>query len=129
MVAVKSCRLLLAHFAQPAGEQFERIVPEGVNLDGLPPARGDDPVIHLRVHPGKLVAFLALAKQSVFGFDMKIKIGPAQMMLDDVAERWQEGREGGAIASRVAIAAKRVKKPERRVRRVIKPFLLSIGKH
>ena len=44
----------LIFLAQPGFEQAERIIPKRVDFDGLAPARGDYPVVHLCVHPGEL---------------------------------------------------------------------------
>src|SRR3954467_10745482 len=56
---------MLSGLPEPARQQFERVIPERVNLDRFAPTRRDDPVAHFRVHPGELHPFLALHEQAV----------------------------------------------------------------
>ena len=60
---------VVAFFPQPPGQQRQRVVPERVDLHRLAAPRRDDPVVHLRIHPGELVAFLPLPDQAVRGID------------------------------------------------------------
>src|SRR5256712_2632602 len=48
-----------------ARHRAQRVVPEGVDLDRLARTRRDDPVAHLRVHPGELHTRLAGREQPV----------------------------------------------------------------
>ena len=50
-------------------------------------------------------------------------------MLGDVDQDRQEEPQGDAVLRFLQVTPERVKEPERRVRRVIKPFLLAVGKH
>src|SRR5262245_19392473 len=49
-------RVLVTDPASPALEKPEGVVPERVDLDGLPAARRDHPAVTLGVHPGELIA-------------------------------------------------------------------------
>src|ERR1044071_6549941 len=72
--------------AQPFRDQTKRVIPKCVDLDRLPAARRDDPIAHLRIHPGKMVIFFALDKQAVGGINVNVEARPAHVMLNDVDE-------------------------------------------
>ena len=94
--------VVLPGVAQPANEQSKRVIPKRVDLDRFSAPRCHHPIAHLRVHPGELITFLALAKQTVARIDVDIKLRPAQMMLDDVDQGRQQKFERGAIVVRVS---------------------------
>ncbi len=73
--------VFLAFLAEPVFEQAQRIVPERVDFDGFAAARGDDPAVHFRIHPGELIALRALAQQAVRGIDADAEARAAQMVL------------------------------------------------
>src|SRR5580698_68177 len=50
-----SAPIVLLRRLQPARKQYEGVVEEGVDLDGLSPAGCHHPVAHLGVHPGELI--------------------------------------------------------------------------
>ncbi len=78
-------RFALFH-ADPAFEEAQGIVPKRVDFDRLAASGRDDPAIDFRVHPGKLIALLALFQKAVARIDGDAELGAAQMMLDDVAK-------------------------------------------
>src|SRR6266568_5662432 len=122
-------RSLFPSFAQPIRQQAKRIVPKRVDLDRLSAAGCHDPVVHFRVHPGELITGFALREQSIVWIDANIKSRAAQMMFGDVDQRGQKKFEGVEIFCAFKVTAERVKKPERRVGRVINAFARAIRKH
>ena len=71
-------------FPQPSGQQSQRVVPKGIDFNGFAATRRNDPVTHLRIHPGELIILLALSKKAVFRINMDIKVGAAEVMLHDI---------------------------------------------
>ena len=51
------------------------------------------------------------------------------MVVDDVHQRWQQEPQRDVILRVFEITPERMEEPERRVRGVIKTFLLPVGKH
>ena len=84
---------------QPALKKFERAVPEGVDLDGFSAPWSDDPIVHFCVHPGKLVAFGALAKEPVVRIDSDAETGSTQMMVHDVEQLGEDKSQSGFVVS------------------------------
>ena len=125
-LAAGSLTLLLR---DPAGQQAERVVPEGVDLDGLATARRHDPVVHLGIHPGELIPLGALAEQPISGIDADAEARAAQVVVDDVAQDREQQLERRTVVGRDEVAVERVEEPERRVGRVIEAFLLAFGEH
>src|SRR5206468_11544061 len=68
---------------QPIREQLKRVIPEGIDLDWLAAAWRHDPIIHLRVHPSKLITFFAFREQTVGRIDMNIELRSTQVLLED----------------------------------------------
>src|SRR5207248_8553479 len=56
--------LRIAQLATPERHQAERVVPEGIDLDGLAVPRRDHAVADARVHPGELDAWGTRGEQS-----------------------------------------------------------------
>src|SRR5215217_9693145 len=75
------------HLANPLLEQSQRIEPERVDLDRLSTPRCDDPVVHLRIHPGQLVARFPLAQQAVGGIYADPEPRAGHVTTDDIGER------------------------------------------
>src|SRR2546427_5717965 len=105
-------RSLFVIFAQPIREQTECVVPKGVDLHRLAATRSDDPVPHLRVHPGKLITFLALREQAVVWIDMDVESRSAQMMFGDVDQRGQKKFQCCAVGGSLEIAVQCVQEPK-----------------
>ena len=82
----------------------------------------------LGVHPGELVVFLPLSQQAIVGIDADTETRTLQMMRDDVGQFRQQLAQKFAIGSYFEITLQRVKKPQRRVRGMINPFLLALRK-
>ena len=95
---------VLAAVAHPVFEEPEGVVPERVDLHRLTAPGRDDPVVHLGVHPGELVALGTLAQQAVRGIDADAEPGAAQVVIDDVEEDRQEMVEGLPVAGGVEVA-------------------------
>src|SRR6266513_2348920 len=114
---------------QPIREQLKRVIPEGIYLDWLAAAWRHDPIIHLRIHPSKLITFFAFREQTVGRIDMNIELRSTQVLLDNVYQSGQEKLQRRAIIRYVDITGERMKEPERRVSGVIKTLLRAIGKH
>src|SRR6476620_8426728 len=53
------------HLLSPQGHQAERVVPQGLHLYRLSPARRHDPVLYLGIHPRQLITRGAGLEQSV----------------------------------------------------------------
>ena len=120
---------VLAHFTQPTFQKLERIKPERVNFHRFPAPRRDDPLAHLRVHPGELRACESLHEQAVREIEMDIEFRPADMRFHDFQQRRQEELERDLIVRLRQVAAQSVKEPQGRVRGVIEALVLSIGEH
>ena len=73
--------------AGPGGSDAERVDPEGLHLDGLAGAGGDDPVADLGVHPGELLA-------GAGGMDEAVRVH-ADAVAGAVAVGGEDGRAGG----------------------------------
>src|SRR5438046_5394628 len=114
---------------QPIREQLKRVIPEGIDLDWLAAAGRHDPIIHLRVHPSKLITFFAFRKQTVGRIDMNIELRSTQVLLDNVYQSGQEKLQRRAIIRYVDVTGERMKEPERRVSGVVKTLLRAIRKH
>jgi len=96
------------------------VVPEGVDLDRLARAGCDDPVIHLRVHPGQLHRRLAGREQSVARIlpDPVPRAGAVKS--DDLLERRVEIFEESVVVVRGrVVCANRLEVPERRIDGVV----------
>src|SRR5207245_11727789 len=106
------CRPALMLLAQPAFEEAERVIPQGVDLNGLAAAGRYYPVPNLGVHPGKLVAFLSLCHETVGRIDMDAEARAAQMVGDDVLQSGQKEPERFAVARVLEVAPERVEEPE-----------------
>jgi len=78
---------VVADFAQPIREQAEGVVPKRIDLHCLSSARSDDPIVHLRIHPRKLILVLALREQAVVWINVNIIFRAVQMMFGDVGQR------------------------------------------
>ena len=116
--------------AQPAFQQAQGVVPQGVDLDRLAAPRRHDPVADLGVHPGQLIACRALSQQAVAGVHADAEVRAPQMMLDDVAAASAAAAEacrGRSVTVEITIEG--VEEPERGVGRVIEAFLLALGEH
>src|SRR5438876_7587620 len=112
---------------QPIREQLKRVIPEGIDLDWLAAAWRHDPIIHLRVHPSKLITFFAFREQTVGRIDMNIELRSTQVLLDNVYQSGQEKLHRRAIIRYVDITGERRKEPERRVSGVRETLLRAIG--
>ena len=120
MLAEARGRLVALLLAYPALEQAQRVVPERIDLHGLAAPRRHHPVADLGVHPGELIAVLALAQQAVVRIDADAEARAAQMVLDDVAQLGQQQLAACARSSvYVEVAVERVEEPERGVGGVI----------
>src|SRR5881394_603888 len=60
---------------------------------------------------------------------MNVEASAPQMMLGDIDQDWQQQMQSGPIVGVMQVTTKRVKKPQRRVGGMIKPFFFSIRKH
>src|SRR5581483_2300265 len=67
------CLAVAAGLPQPLFEQTEGVVPEGINLHCLAPPRRYHPIVHLGVHPGKLISFLPLRQKTVSRVHMDVE--------------------------------------------------------
>ncbi len=121
--------VLAPSHAQPAFQEPQRIVPEGVDLHRLAPPRRDDPIADLGVHPGKLVSLFALAQQPVAGIDADAKPRTREVGIGDLEQTRQEDRQTLAVVGPLHVAIKRVKKPERGVRRMVQAIGSAFRKH
>src|SRR5438046_10626774 len=97
---------------QPIREQLKRVIPEGIDLDWLAAAGRHDPIIHLRVHPSKLITIFAFREQTVGRIDMNIELRSTQVLLDNVYHRGQEKLQHRAIIRYVDVTHERMKEPE-----------------
>src|SRR5437660_8158482 len=114
---------VVAIFAQPSREQAERVVPERVDLHRFATTRCDDPVPHLRIHPGELITFFALYEQAVVWIDVNVEPRSTQMMFGDVDQNRQKKLQRGAIGGALKITAERVKEPKRCIGGIVSTFL------
>ena len=76
--------LVLPTCTQPTFKKPQRVVPERVDLDRFSAPWRHHPIVHFRVHPGQLIAFLPLRKQTVHRVDMNAEVCAAQMMPNDI---------------------------------------------
>src|SRR5205814_7607454 len=58
--APHGCRSFAILFSEPLLENTQGVVPECVDFNRFPAAWSNDPIPHLRVHPGRLISQLAL---------------------------------------------------------------------
>src|SRR5207253_2737267 len=114
---------------QPALEQTQRIVPEGIDLHRFATSRRHHPSVDLRVHPRELITLSALHEQAVARLDMNAEVRALSMVLDDPLESRKHTKQRSAIVRDADVASKSMKEPERRVRGVIQPFVASIREH
>ena len=61
---------LLPRGSKPGFQKPQRVVPEPVDLHRFPAARRHHPVAHLGIHPGELIAFFSLRKESIRWIDV-----------------------------------------------------------
>jgi len=120
---------VIIHLSEPLGKQLERVVPKRVDFYRFTATRGDDPVAHFRVHPGKLITFFALREQPVVGIDVNVEFGSGEVTIGNIDQSRQKQGQGPPILRHFNITMKRVKKPKRRVGRMVEPLFGAIGKH
>ena len=120
---------MLAGLFQPAGEETERVVPKGVELNRLATPRGHDPIAHFRVHPRELVTFFALGEQTIGRIDMNVEACAAKVVFGNIDQTRQKKFESVAIFRALQIARECMKEPEGRVGGVIFALLRSIREH
>src|SRR5262249_54764103 len=96
-------RGLVAPGYQPTFKQPQSVVPERVDLYGLPAPRSHDPLTHLRVHPGQLVAVGALVQQAIFSVHADAEARPGAMVPEDFAQRRQQTLERGHVTGQLHV--------------------------
>ena len=111
-----------------AGEQHQRVVPEGVDLDGLAAPRRHHPAVDEGVHPRELDARRALREQPVV-VHVDVERGALAMAAHDVLQHRQQLLDERVIAGDGVVAVQRVEEPERRVGGVVQPFALAFREH
>src|SRR5215467_4472010 len=84
-------RFLVTRSARPALEEPKRVVPQGVDLHGLPAPRRHHPAVALGVHPGELIALRPLDEEAVLGIDVDAKTRAREVTLHDFRELRHEG--------------------------------------
>ncbi len=111
----------------------ERVQPQGLHLDGLADPGRDDPVSHLRVHPGQLDAGLPRGEQAV-GVGLDPISRPARVARQDRLDRALEARHGrprrrpAGRGHGLEVIVDRDDVPERRVDRVVLGLGALVGK-
>ena len=121
--------ILALLLGDPAGQQAERVVPEGVDLDGLATPWRHHPVVDLGIHPGELIPLGALTEQTISRIDADAEARPTQVMLDDVAQDREQKLERRTVVGREQVAVERMEEPEGRIGRVIEAVLLTFREH
>src|SRR5882724_7531722 len=111
-----------------AGHRAERVVPERVDLDRLAGAWRDDPVTHLRVHPGELDAGLARPEEAVGGILLDPVARALTVEPHDLLEHREQLFEQPVVSRRRVIGADRLDVPEGRVHGVVLRRLAGVGK-
>ena len=76
----------LGRLARHLGADEQRVVPQGLYLHRLAPARRDDLRAHPRVHPGELEAFLPLGQETV-GVHADAVAGARAIAIEDGGHR------------------------------------------
>ena len=112
----------------PVTRQPQRVVPEGVDLDGLAASRRDNPVPHARIHPGERVALLAAGEQSIPMVHADVVPGSADVPVDDPFERLQPVRDESPVTARSQVGGQCLEQPQGRVDRVVLRLLATIRK-
>ena len=107
--------------------EAQRVVPERLNLHRLTAPRRDDPSIHLRIHPGELIALCRCGDQTIL-VHVDAEVRSAHMMLDDRFENRKQVFENRGIAADRHVARDRMEVPQRRIDRVIERLPFSLGK-
>ena len=119
----------VAFFDGPAFHQTQRVVPERVDFDRFASPRRHHPVVDLGVHPRELISLRALRQQPVAFVDVDAETRAADVMIDDVLELRVQQRERQPIARALDVAIDGVEEPQRRIGRVVQPFLPPFRKH
>src|SRR5262249_14672339 len=114
--------------SDPALEQTQRVVPKCIDLNRFAAPRRHHPIAHLRVHPRELIARRALPQEAVPRIDADAEMRAASVMVHDIEEFGQQQTKRLSIIGGSQIALDGMEVPERRVRRVIKPLTLAVGK-
>ena len=112
----------------PVTRQPQRVVPEGVDLDGLAASGRDHPVPHARIHPGQRVALLAAGEQPIPMVHADVVPGSADVPVDDPFERFQSVRDESPVAGRSQVRGQCLEQPQGRVDRVVLRLLATIRK-
>ena len=121
--------LRIAGGAQPVAQQAQRVVPQRVDLDRLAAARGHDPVADLGVHPGQLIALLALGQEAVLRIDPDAEFAALDVMTHDVAQDRKHLRQCRLVRNAREIARQRVEEPHRRVGGMVETLGIAFREH
>ena len=122
-------RIVPARHPRERAHGAERIVPEGIDLDGLAGARRHDPVADHRVHPRDLHAGLTRAQEAVGRVHADAVARALHVPADHVRQHREQRLHQAGVLRRRVIGAHRLDVPERGVGGIVFGLLPGIGEH
>src|SRR5450631_1841981 len=98
-------------FKQPSREKLKRVVPERIDFDRFSATWGDNPIIHLGIHPSECIALCSLRKQPILRVNANTEDCSPHMALVDIKKLRQCHLQYRSIATRLRIPVQCVEEP------------------